>query len=575
MKNRGEHSSPAALWCLLLVVTSGSVAMAQVAPVAPGAVQGHSRELQRHHETEEKLHTARDSRPAVEMARPAASAGMSAAAGAGPAFLLRQIVTDASEILAPEEIRKVCSRYEQSQVTIADLNQAVNELNRLYEQKGYITARAVLPPQQVREGVVRIRLVEGHVGKIVIKKNTRTRDSYFFNRLRLNAGSLIQVGQLQRDLTYFNATNDLKLHAVLEPGAAFATADVVLEVGGPDDAEVTTVFDNSGLKTIGRQRAGTTVRFNSLFGNRDPLAVGMLAADGTLGGFINYSVPLGSRGLRLGGGYDYNRIAIDAGPLAGVGLVGHSFDASTRLSAPLLVRSDTIVNTSLAAHLKKSDLESEGFPLTRTRVRSLEAATELQRFDQRGLWFAAGAINTGFHDLGGSHTFFRFNGALARALTVTRDVTATFRAAGQVNALGPLPPVEQIQIGGIATVRGYPEGRLIGDKGYSVSGELAFPLRVRGKALFGKWFSKRGKAVAFLDHGGVFDEPSYRSAQPRETALMSAGFGMNVSISRYVTGRVDVGFPLRDRAGISSVGVHYYVQTSYPISRWWRRTGER
>ncbi len=362
---------------------------------------------------------------------------------------------------------------------------------------------------------------------------------------------------------------------MLEPGQAFATADVALEASGPEDAEVTTFFDDAGRKTIGRQRAGATVRFNSLFGNRDPLAVGMLGANGTLGAFASYSVPLGTRGLRLGGDYDYNTIEINAGPLGSAGLVGHSFDTSVKLSRPLLVRANAIFNASLATHLKKSILEAEGFPLTQTRVRSLEAGTEFQRFDRRGLWFANGAINTGFHDLGGSHTFLRFNGALARVLTLAHDLTATFRASGQVNALDPLPSIEQMQIGGIASVRGYPEGLLIGDKGYVLSGEFAFPLRVSGTALLGPWLTKRVKAAAFLDHGGVFDEGFNRSAQPHDTMLTSVGFGLNVRISQYVAGRVDFGFPLRNRVGIDSVGIHYYVQSSYPISRWWRRTGER
>jgi hemolysin activation/secretion protein len=118
----------------------------------------------------------------------------------------------------------------------------------------------------------------------------------------------------------------------------------MFEAGGPEDAEVTTFFDDAGRKTIARQRAGAMVRFNSLFGNRDPLALGMMGANGTLGAFANYSVPLGTRGLRLGGSFDYNTIEINAGPLASAGLVGHSFDASARLSRPLLVRSNVIFN---------------------------------------------------------------------------------------------------------------------------------------------------------------------------------------------------------------------------------------
>ncbi len=135
----------------------------------PGAVQGHSRELSEHYETEKKLNLDRDSRPPVEISAAAVN-GAGSTLAAGPAFLLRQIVIDESAILSPEEIRSVLARYEQKQATIADLNLAVQELNSLYRQKGYATAMAVLPPQQVRDGMVRLRLIEGRVGKIVIAK---------------------------------------------------------------------------------------------------------------------------------------------------------------------------------------------------------------------------------------------------------------------------------------------------------------------------------------------------------------------------------------------------------------------
>lgn len=64
------------------------------------------------------------------------------------------------------------------QVTIDDLNRMIIEFNYVYATKGYVTAKAFLPPQEIKEGIVKVKLVEARVGQISIENNRWTSDSY-------------------------------------------------------------------------------------------------------------------------------------------------------------------------------------------------------------------------------------------------------------------------------------------------------------------------------------------------------------------------------------------------------------
>jgi len=470
-------------------------------------------------------------------------------------LLITKIVTNKSDILTEQELRNAVSGYERRQVTQNELTQMVDDINRLYATKGFSTARAVLPPQTVQDGVVHVRLIESRVGKVIVQNNTHTRASYFLSRVSMTSGELLKPDKLQQQLAYFNGTNDLKMRAVLQPGEQFGSTDIVFQAEGPSDFEFTTFSDNAGRDTIGLYRAGATVTYKSLFGNRDPLTVNFLGANGTLMGGVGYSVPLGTRGTRFGGTFSYNAIALNGGVLGSTGMVGHSYDAALRLSHPVFVRTNQAFSGSLSAHYKSSSLSAEGFPLSHTQVRSLELSTEWQRFDTHGMWFANNMLSGGFENFNGG--FVRYDGLVSRIVTLSPSVSAMFRGSGQVSAINPLVPIEQMQIGGATSVRGYPEAALIGDRAYAATAELDFPV------LRNDWARKRLKMAAFVDGGAVFEEGLSGSGRPHDTKLLSTGFGFALKLSEHMSGRIDFGIPLRNKAGIPDVGIHFSVQSTF------------
>jgi len=124
---------------------------------------------------------------------------------------------------------------------------------------------------------------------------------------------------------------------------------------------------------------------------------------------------------------------------------------------------------------------------------------------------------------------------------------------------GALIPAEQKGVGGIDTVRGYPERDLRGDSGFSGTLELRTPLYGRGSdaARETRWQRLAGSSyvqlVTFADIGyvsiknpEVFEEDS--------STIYSAGLGLRVSVAERAQMRFDWGFPFEETAESESSG---------------------
>ena len=119
-------------------------------------------------------------------------------------IFVREVRTNVSEILSAEEIKSITTAIEGKQVTINDLFETVGKINTLYKEKGFIAAKAVLPPQKVKEGIIKIKLIEAHVGAINIKNNKHTKSVYIKDRVAIKEGDLVSIKELEEEIFYFN-----------------------------------------------------------------------------------------------------------------------------------------------------------------------------------------------------------------------------------------------------------------------------------------------------------------------------------------------------------------------------------
>jgi hemolysin activation/secretion protein len=397
---------------------------------------------------------------------------------------------------------------------------------------------------------------------VVVENNAHTKASYFADRVALKPGDLVRVEDLEKSLAYLNATNDVKVRAVLEPGEEFGTTDLHLKVQPIQDDSTSLSFDNTGQAAIGRERLGITQTYGNLFGYRDPLSIGTYWSGGLAAGFASYTFPISDSGLRLSPIFSYDTIHVRSSKLQKLAVNGSFYDASFRLSRPVIANSRFTFSAYVAPHFQESELKSENVPISRAEVRSLESGGSVQSIDKHGVWQADLSLMAGDDDLQGRNFFSKYDGSVTRMEVIKHGLVAIFRGQGQAKAgnPAPLPPSEQIQIGGLSTVRGYPESELIADNGYAISAELDTPVPLGRRKFLGMPLGERFKSAWFIDHGGVI-------AGPHTTFLTGAGGGLIVNFSKYFAGRANLATPLQNRATFNRTAFEFYVQSTPPIQR--------
>jgi hemolysin activation/secretion protein len=552
-----------------LALSSGLQAWGQVSATAdPGAVEQHSSGTKTYYDIQNQIQKGEQKPEPFSLTNHLAPQPASRNSIQQPHFVLKNIVTNPSSILTSGDIHAIVSPYEGKQVSFVDLGAIVTSINRLYQSRGYITATAVLPPQTISDGVVQIQLIESRLGKVVIKDTQHTRRSYINRRIPIKPGDLLQIAPLEQALNQFNQTNDIKLRAVLQAGQDFGTTDLVLAIPPTTFQSTSFSFDDSGLASTGRNHLGISENISSLFGYRDPLSVGGSWAGGMLAGFASYDFPLTAGGLRLGPVFSYNKIKIHQSQLQPLGVNGSFYDISLRLSHPYVIRNRFSITGYVAPHYQDSTLKSQSFQISNTPIRFLEIGAEAQAPDSRGFWSANLTLSGGDYSALGVNQFMKFDASLARYLSLPHGFNLLFRTQGQGKAGDPrgLPPSLQFQVGGVATVRGYPEGAIISDEGYALSAELDTPAPLGERKLFGVPLKQRFRIAWFIDHGGVLS--------PSPTLLSGTGAGVIVNLPRSLQGRVYVATPLELRSSYSGVAVHFSISADPSIPHLFRKAAQ-
>lgn len=97
----------------------------------------------------------------------------------------------------------------------------------------YATSKAYLPEQDLSDGVLKIGLFEGTVGKVTVKDNRWTKTGYIKNRVAPVPGELLKISELEQDVIKFNANNAIKLKVGLSAGEEPGTTDITLNAQDP------------------------------------------------------------------------------------------------------------------------------------------------------------------------------------------------------------------------------------------------------------------------------------------------------------------------------------------------------
>ena len=526
------------------LMLAASLVMAQGTRESPGAIQ-----QQQQQELERRLQEQRvQQRPsAPDIAVPAG--GPAAPASASARIAVKEIVIDRSALLAQEQIDAIVKPLEGRTVTLAELQQAIDAINALYAAGGHATARAILPPQTVTDGKVRVRLVEARVGEVRVLGTEALDPAFVAQRVTLEAGELLSVPVLEAALVRFNRLHTTQLRAGVVAGSKFGTTDVEITAVEPPRTKFSLFFDNAGRDTVGETRGGINARFANLMGRSDTLQFVATRTEGSENYALSYAVPLDYQDLRLDLSASKGNINIVDGPFEPLDISGSSHDLSAGLTYPIRVSLQDMWSVYGRLSARSSASKFSGFKQAGLDLRVLTVGLAGEHQADDTAWYLDNALSVGIPHFGGDQSFFYYRGSATRFDRLSERLQLLTRGGLQFSDTRFLPASELYQIGGAYTVRGFSEGLLSGRSGYFMSAELRI-----GRTLAEYQLADPGAPVVhgivFLDHGGALPyRPGILKESTHDDYLTSVGAGVLFDFSERVTGRIVIGQPLRGNPG--------------------------
>lgn len=466
-----------------------------------------------------------------------------------------------SKIFTDDEIAQFKALAEDQDLTAEDLDNLIRIINQQYLKKGVITAKAFLNKGALKGDVLTIELMEAKIGKIMIEGNRFNRKWYLKSQISEKSGDVLNLQTMEKDLKQFNRNaRSIKMSAKLKPGEEYGTTDVILQADEQWPYHFSASWDSFGRETTGLLRGGLMVSADSVFGFQDRLSAAVNMARSSTTPFVDYSIPLNRKGTRAGVSYMYGNNKITSGQYKDFDLGANTHITSGYITHPLIDNEKGSLNLNTSANLKFSDAKISGFKYSSFKDYNIAVGLSGHRNFKRSILYGSlystnGIIEDRIRD--NSRYFTKVNADGYYVHYLPKGIIATFKVGGQYSPCD-ISYVEQYQIGGISSVRGYSESLLLGPSSYFASLELLFPIPFLPETIKVPFKKDRTfrlrdsvKFATFFDQGAVFP---HEGKIGKTNFLMSAGAGIRIALSKFVTARVYVGIPLMNTT--------YYEQAS-------------
>lgn len=458
----------------------------------------------------------------------------------GQVVVLRSVQIVGATVLPEAELLKTVGDIAGQSFDMAGIRALAMRVSNRYREAGYPFARAFIPPQDMKDGALRIEVLEGRYGDVKAVGDETRQNGVQRYLAPLASGKVIESRELERITLLIDDLPDIAITPVMRPGQTVGTGDLDVRVSrtAPVNGEVG--LDNHGNYYSGEWRARATINVNGAFTLGDSMSASGLYSEQSLWlASVNYSLPLGVSGWRANAGYAHTSYDL------GQGFEGNSGTAKVStlgLTYPLLRSQQSNLNFNLNVQEKKL-FNSRSYGADVENYSLMNTPVTLQ-FDHRDV-LGAGGITYGsvawtpgkLNSAAGSVEHFnKFNADIIRLQNLGGQWSVYGRFSAQ-KASRNLDSAEGFTLGGPTGIRAYPTGEASGDEGWLTQIEL-------------RYAADKLTPYIFYDHGRVKVD-----AQPALVTTPSpdkerAGVGAGV---RYVLGswNVDAALAWRTTGGTS------------------------
>ena len=443
----------------------------------------------------------------------------------GEKVKVKGFVFKGNKIIATEELENFLKKYIGAELTFDEINQYVVSISLLYERKGYL-AQATLPEQNITDGIIQVNILEAHFGGTTYlpmgngeKPNVRESRVMDIVYPSSKVNGPLDLKRLERGILLANDLPGIGVGANLKPGQEVGHTDVEVQIENRARFNTSILADNYGSRSTGYERVLVSANLFNPLRLGDDLNATILKTAGTEYMRLNYSLPVGNDGLRIGSNATYLEYKVITNEFKSLEPNGHSAGFGLEASYPIYRSRDKNLNLDFDYDVKafKNNTITEVTSDYYTRIFSTSLSGDF--VDQ---WLLDGATNNvkfvfdhGKNDLknspnyatdiSNSHTHGIFNRAqlsFRRDQFLKNDYTLVIKGSGQLTDHN-LDSSQKFYLGGPTGVRAYPSSEGSGSEGYLFNLELKkdLPFNLTGSIFYDEGYVRQN--VDNFDASGV------------------------------------------------------------------------
>jgi hemolysin activation/secretion protein len=394
----------------------------------------------------------------------------------------------------------------------------MEKIKQKYKEKGYLAVTAYLPEQQAETSIIEIRVIEGKRGKLNVEGNKWFSAELIQKYFHTKKNEILDFNKIQKDVLRLNQNPDLIVETIFSAGQEPETSDVTLKVKEHFPLHIGIGSDNQGGRLVGKYRSSFSLRHTNISGRGDYLFLNSLYSSRSFGESLSYTIPADTYGTKFGLDIAYFKMKLGK-EFKSYDITGSSQLYTPYLSWELYLSETQEANANVGLDIKSIKKKTDGEVTANDQLRLPYFSLYLKRIDSQGQTSISPRFTFGTEDFlgasgrnhptasraGSGGFFFKYEHLLSRIQRMPAESYISLRSQFQV-ATHTLASSEQIQLGGLNSIRGYPEGDYLADIGGNLNLDWVFPMYLIPKS----WKLRNSETnlrnqiepVFFVDWGG-------------------------------------------------------------------------
>lgn len=452
-------------------------------------------------------------------------------------FHFSKIVIEGNTVLPHSTLSETIKNYVHRNINVAEIEELRQRLTQLYVNAGYINSGAVISENAVKNGILRINIVEGRLAEINIKGLGRLREGYIKNRLQDDPDVPLNLNELQdRFQVLLSDPLISRMNGKLLPGLSPGQSILEVEVTRAQPYHLTLFGDNYRPPSIGGEAFGLSGQVYNVTGLGDAFDFTYITSAGSNRYAGGFHIPVNDWGTVAFFHFDEGDSKVIEGSVKRLNIRSEVHNLEGGVSHLIINQFNRQLNIGLLLAIRENETTLDGSPYsfvpgepTGRNQASVWRFFQfyMQRWERQAFAIRS-TFSVGMNALGStpktnarfpSSEFFAWLGQAQYAYRISNDgAQLVLRSNVQISD-SPVLPLERISIGGRGTVRGYRENHLVTDNGFSISAEYHWPI-------FGATNAKqRLTLIPFLDYGAAWNHVEDSSSIQHH--LLSIGLGIN------------------------------------------------